>query len=135
MVSTFSPGPLLGQTFPLADGVRVRLRLAHFSDRSAIADLLGRHSLDGARDDGEADRLVRFDPRRRYVLCACALIKSTERLVGVGAIDLRAEPVEDPDLMVIDPEVWAGRQAEALTELLWGALVGAARSVAQGRAA
>ncbi len=146
MASSFTAGPLLGQTFPLADDVRVRLRLAHFSDRRAIADLLARHGQDLlAREDHDpvpgdwmADRLVQFDPRRRYVLCACALIGSTERLVGVGAIDLDGDEVGEPDLIVVDSELGEEPEpllAEALTGLLWGALVGAAQAAARSRAA
>jgi hypothetical protein len=136
--SAFIPGPLLGQTFPQADGVHVRLRLAHFSDRRMIAELLARHGRDAALQDGLAERLVQFDPRRRYVLCACALIDGTERLVGVGAIDLDADGGGDPDLMVVDSELGGAADpllTEALTGLLWGALVGAAQAVVRARAA
>jgi hypothetical protein len=146
MAPSFVPGPLLGQTFPLTDTVRVRLRLAHFNDRRAIAGLLARHGQDLlAREGGEpvesrwvADRLVQFDPRRRYVLCACALIDSSERLVGVGAIDLEGEDTGEPDLIVVDSELGESPDpllTEALTGLLWGALVGAAQAAARSRAA
>lgn len=138
MASNFISGPLLGQTFPLSDDVRVRLRLAHFSDRPKIAALLARQPREGAPNEGLAEQLVQFDPRRRYVLCACALIDGAERLVGVGAIDLDHHEVSDPDLMVIDSEVDAVAEplvTEALTGLLWGALVGAAQAVVRARAA
>ena len=140
MARSFIPGPLLGQTFPLSDGVRVRLRLAHFSDGPAIAALIARtEGGDGADPHARvADRLVQFDPRRRYVLCACALIDSSERLVGVGAIDLGTGEVAEPDLMLIDPELdeaTGPQHTEALTGLLWGALVGAAQAVVRARAA
>jgi hypothetical protein len=138
MASAFNSGPLLGQTFPLADDVRVSLRLAHYSDRQRIAGLLERHGSDRQGDGVQAGRLVQFDPRRRYVLCACALIEGSERLVGVGAIDLDADPVAEPDLIVIDSELGdavSDQVSEALTGLLWGALVGAAQAAARARAA
>lgn len=138
MAFVFTPSPLLGQTFPLGDGIRVRLRLAHFSDRAAIADLLNRQGPQGAPNPRIAERLVQFDPRRRYVVCACALIDSTERLAGVGAIDLDPAAATEPDLLVIDEELAGARDpqfSEALTGLLWGALVGAAQASARARAA
>lgn len=146
MASGFVGAPLLGQIFPLADGIRVRLRLAHFSDRREIARLLVRQGqdplaqdgLDPARGESVADRLVQFDPRRRYVLCASALIDSTEQLVGVGAIDLDGEEAGEPDLLVVDSELGQSPDSlltEALTGLLWGALVGAAQAAARSRAA
>ena len=61
---------------------------------------------------GLADHLVQFDPRLRYVLCACALIDSSERLVGVGAIELATGerfPIlyEDRSVLAIDkPRDW-----------------------------
>jgi hypothetical protein len=86
----------------------------------------------------EARRLVQFDPRRCYVVCACALIDSSERLVGVGAIEMTADEASEPDLMIVAPELaeLADPQvSEALTGLLWGALVGAAQAAARARAA
>jgi hypothetical protein len=136
VTSSFIPGPLLGQTFPLGDDIRVRLRLAHFSDRRAIAGLLAHHGPE--LQDGLAGRLVQFDPRRRYVLCACALVGGAERVVGVGAIDLDQDEFGEPDLLVVDSEVPGAADpliTEALTGLLWGALVGAAQAVGRGRAA
>jgi hypothetical protein len=139
MASRFTPSPLLGQSFPLGDAISVRLRLVHFSDRRAIADLLARHGPGQAgEDDRLADGLVQFDPRRRYVLCACALIESSERLVGLGAIDLYGPPPVEPDLVVVDAELGEGTDpaiTEALAGLLWGALVGAAAAAARSRAA
>ena len=138
MVSRPAPSPLLGQTFPLADGVSVRLRLAHFSDWPAIAQLMTHESVDVSPGAPDARRLVQFDPRRCYVLCACALIDSAERLVGVGAIDLTADGAGEPDLLIVDPELATTTDpqvSEALTGLLWGALVGAAQAAARGRAA
>ncbi len=86
----------------------------------------------------EARRLVQFDPRRCYVVCACALIGSTERLVGVGAIGMTDDGVGEPDVMIVDPELSEATDpqvSEAVTGLLWGALVGAAQAAARARAA
>jgi hypothetical protein len=131
-------GPLLGQTFPLAQGIGVRLRLARFSDWPSIAELFSRHGADRAQAGPQARRLIQFDPRRSYVVCACALIDSTERLVGMGTIDLTADGAGEPDLVVLDPElaeISDPQVNEALTGLLWGALVSAAQSAARSRAA
>lgn len=138
MASRPAPSPLLGQTFPLAEGVDVRLRLAHFSDWPAIAQLMTHESADVSPGAPDARRLVQFDPRQCYVLCACALIDSAERLVGVGAIDLTADGAGEPDLLIVDPELATATDpqvSEALSGLLWGALVGAAQAAARGRAA
>ena len=138
MASSFTRGPLLGQTFPLGEGVDVRLRLAHFSDWPAIAKLMTHPSTEIAQPAPEARRLVQFDPRRCYVVCASALIGSTERLVGVGAIGMTADRVGEPDVMIVDPELGEATDpqvSEALTGLLWGALVGAAQGAARARAA
>ena len=124
------PNAFLGQSVPTADGLRVRLRLARTTDVGAIAELFARRGQDLTVDDLEAGRVVQFDPRRRYVLCATALIDSSERLVGVGAIDLDSESVGEPDLLVFDP--LAGG---AVGELLWNALVRAAEVAVRGRAA
>jgi hypothetical protein len=86
----------------------------------------------------DARRLVQFDPRRCYVLCACALIGSTERLVAVGSIDLTPDSAGEPDALIVDPEmaeITDPQVSEALTGLLWGALVGAAQAAARARAA
>jgi hypothetical protein len=117
---------LLGQTLALDGGLRVRLRLARFSDAAAIRALNGRH---GASPGLRAERLVQFDPRRRYVVCATALIDSTEQLVGLGAIDLDAQAADAPDLLISDP-----RAGDAVAHLLWRCLVDA-RAAARSRAA
>jgi hypothetical protein len=138
VASSFTPGPLLGQTFPLAEGVAVRLRLAHFSDWPAIAELMTRQPAETGEAIPEARRLVQFDPRRCYVLCACALIGSAERIVGVGAIEMAAEEAGEPSVLIVDPElaeITDPEVSERLTGLLWGALVGATRAAARGRAA
>jgi len=138
MASHFTAGPLLGQSFPLADGVDVRLRLAHFNDWPAIAKLMSAQNPELTPTAPDARRLVQFDPRRYYVLCACALIDSSERLVGVGAIDMTGDATGEPDVLIVDPELveFTNAQAgEALTGLLWGALVGAAQAAARARAA
>ena len=138
MPSSFTPGPLLGKTFELAEGVRVRLRLAHFSDWPSIAQLIIDHGAEPAQAGAEARRLVQFDPRQSYVVCACALIDSTERLVAVGAIDLTTAVAGEPDVLIVDPElaqITTDQVSEALTGLLWGALGGAAQAAARARAA
>src|SRR5437016_451586 len=103
MAESWITGALMGHTFHLDSGTRVRLRLARSSDVRAIGDLLARNA--GVPDDVGALELVQFDPRARYVVCAAALIDGREQLVGVGAIDLVSDEVAEPDLLVVDPEV------------------------------
>ena len=122
MVESFNPGPLVGRTYSLPDGLRVRLRLSRPRDAAAIARLIERdpQTLDVAR-------LVRFDPRRRAIICATALIDATETMIGVGAIDLDAA---EPHTLVVADELDG-----ALRELLGEALVCYANAVASRRVA
>jgi hypothetical protein len=111
MDRSFESGALLGHVYTLQDGLPVRLRLARGSDAPAIRTLLERH---GGTDDLEPARLVYFDPRRRFVLCAAGLVDGTEMLLGVGAISLGAT---DPDLLLVAdgcPEEVAGLLHRAL---------------------
>ena len=118
MAERFESGALLGHVYTLRGGLPVRLRLARSSDAPAVRALLERQ---GRTGDLEPARLVHFDPRRRYVLCATGLVDKTEVLLGVGAISL--DGAREPDLLVVDAE----RRAE-VTELLRGALVACARA-------
>jgi len=77
---------------PLPSGARVRLRLPVRADTDALRALVGAE---------QAERLLRFDPRRRAVLCALDF----EALVGVGAVELR--PGATPDVLAGDDEVIA----------------------------
>jgi hypothetical protein len=119
---------LLGDSYPLRDGFRVRLRMARSSDAAPIRGLLDR--VDFAAGDLDLARLVQFDPRRRCVLCAAALIDSTETLVGVGSIALDTGGLPEPDTLVVAEE-----HAEGVAELLAGALMDRAAYAAQARAA
>ena len=74
-----------------------------------------------AAEELDVARLVRFDPRRRLVICATALVGSRESIVGIGAIGSRAGPADRPDTLVVDAE-----QTEGLDELLARALLGRA---------
>ena len=124
MEGSFFPGALLGHVYELDDGTNVRLRLARGSDTHAVRELL-----EGDRQDLSVARLLHFDPRREYVLCATALLDGRETLLGVGAIKLDGEGAE-PDLLVM------GEQAgEQLHRLLRDALAGTARSISRSRAA
>lgn len=125
MAFSFDPGALLGASYPLHDGTRARLRLARCSDAAAIATLLGVDERDLA-----VKRLVQFDPRRRYVLCATTLTGEGERLIGVGAIafeDAVEEPA--PDVLVVHPG------SAGLADLLSAALIGSAEVLTRARAA
>ena len=123
MPDQIDTGALLARTYQLPNRQRVRLRLARRSDVRGLRALLEQRGIEPSPLDVE--RLVRYDPQRRLVLCATAPIAGTEAVVGVGAIELRA-PLSEPDTIVVDE-----RLAEVLAELLAAALVGrAARRVA-----
>jgi hypothetical protein len=129
MVHSFDPGALLGSSYPLPDGTRVRLRLAAASDLRRLCRLLERSGYHGEAEL-EAARLIRFDPRRRLVLCAATLIDRSEEVIGVGAIDLDDAPELTPDMLIV-----AGEFSADVRELLAGALVGRAQALANRRAA
>lgn len=116
----FDPGALMARHYALADGPRVCLRLARVRDRDGIQRL---HEANGiAIDELELARLVRFDPRRRLVICATALLNGSETIVGIGAMELDGELA--PWLLLVDA------RAEGLHELVQGALVGHAQALA-----
>jgi hypothetical protein len=120
------PGALLGHSFPLGDGPRVRLRLARMRDLPAIRALFERRGV--VADELERARLVRVDPRDRIVICATALIGSGEKIVGIGAIDVEPTAAIEPSVLVVDD-----RASEGLDRLLAGALIGRARALTRGR--
>src|SRR6201995_135 len=122
MAESFEPGALLGHVYTLADGLPVRLRLARSSDAAAIKRLLAEEGRGGS--DLDTARLVHFDPRRRYVVCATGLVASTELLRAGGAASPDGAP--DPDLLVVGPQ-----RPQELAELLRRALM----AWATGRAA
>lgn len=124
MPESFTPGALLGHVYELDDGTCVRLRLARGSDIRALRELLERDS-----QDLSVARLLHFDPRREYVLCATALLDRRETLLGIGAIKLDGEGTE-PDLLVIND-----RAGEQLRSLLRDALIATASSVGRSSAA
>lgn len=102
--------------------------MTQLRDAPAIRALLERGGLDP--EDLEVARLVRFDPRTRVVICATALIGSSDTLVGVGAIGLDVNPQAEPDTLVVDAQLTDG-----LDQLLRRALVGRAGAIARARAA
>lgn len=106
-------GALLGRTYPLPDGTRVRLRMLHASDLPALRKLFAERGV--LAGDVALARLVRHDPRTRAVICAAAQVGGGEQLVGVvgGQVDGEAEL----DTLVVDPSF-----VEGLPELLVGAL-------------
>ena len=95
------------RTYPLQDGLRVRLRLAWRGDAAAVADLLARRGVQAG--DLEIGRLLAFDPASRIVLCAFAPIDGCETLVGIGAMDLDEEA--EPDALVVDERLAGGLSA------------------------
>jgi hypothetical protein len=132
MVSAFDPGALLSHVYKLPRGPRVRLRLVQRRDVAGIHALLAQRGTEP--EELEVRRLMHFDPRRRVVICATALLGAAETLVGLGSIEVgdgsrsMAEP--EPDLLVVDEQLTDG-----LDELLRAALNGRARALARARAA
>jgi hypothetical protein len=120
------PQALLGGYHVIQRDLRLRLRLARSSDRDAIQRLIDAHGNGGV--EFQLGSLVHFDPRRRYVLCASALIDSTETVVGLGVIEFDGEDASTPSV-VVDP-----RYPE-VAELLSQALSARAREAARARAA
>jgi hypothetical protein len=112
------PGALLSRSYELPSGPRVRLRLAQRSDLAGFRTLFAQRGVPAT--DFELERLVRYDPRRRIVVCAMAPIRGAETVVGVGAIDLDADA--EPETVVVDE-----RLTDGLGKLLAEALVQRAR--------
>ena len=122
MTHPVDTGALLARSYALPYGPRVRLRLARRSDLPAIRALLERRGVPAS--ELSLDRLVRYDPRRRVVMCASALVGGTETIVGIGAVDLADGA--DPETLVIDERLTGG-----LGELLGAALVRRAQTHAR----
>jgi hypothetical protein len=118
---SFDPGALLGASYSLAHGGRVRLRLLAVSDTPALRALVRAQGHDP--DELRWVRLRHYHPRREVVLCALA----AERLVGIGAMPIDASA---PALLVADEAA-----APGVTELLSGALTGRAQSLVRLRTA
>ncbi|HEY2161150.1 MAG TPA: hypothetical protein VGH24_07590 [Solirubrobacteraceae bacterium] len=122
MPAQFNRVALLGGSYDVRNGFRVRLRMARSSDVAPIRALLER-----SRGTGELELvpLVQFDPRRRCVICATALIDGAETLVGVGSIALDGDGLSDPDTLLV-----ADEHADEIGVLLADAL--AARAAISG---
>ena len=118
VLDQLDPGALLSRTYQLPAGPRVRLRLARRSDLPALRALLEQRGVEASAL--ALERLVRYDPRHRLVLCATAPLSGTEAIVGVGAIELDGRTLE-PDTVVVDD-----RLTDGLADLLAAALVGRA---------
>ena len=86
----------------------VRLRLPHRADADGLRDLCARH-----RADCDPERLLRFDPRERAVICATAGIGAAERIVGVGAVRLCQGCA--PEVLLADDEAVGDALRGALT--------------------
>jgi hypothetical protein len=122
MIESLDTGALLSRTYQLPAGPRVRLRYARRSDLPGLRALLEQRGIEPT--ELELARLVRYDPRRRAVICATAPIGGTELIVGVGAIEL--EEKAPPETLVVDESLTDG-----LADLLAAALVGRARAHAR----
>jgi hypothetical protein len=123
----------MARYYVLPRGPRVCLRLARVRDLAGIEDLFMRQGLFPSQI--ELARLVRSDPRKQVVITAVALVDSTERILGVGVIQVDALRVDggadpEPVLLLVDDELTDG-----LEELLRNALTARARTLARARAA
>lgn len=128
MAFDFDPGALLANFYSLPRGPRVCLRLARVRDQRGLEALFAAHGITAHEVD--LARLVRSDPRRQLVICATALIGSSETVVGVGALPLDGDGPLRPSLLLVDEEL-----TEGLDELLHDALLGRAKALRRGRAA
>lgn len=126
MAERRDPGALLAHYHPLPRGPRVCLRLARPRDLAGVADLCAREGR--PVDQLFLARLVSFELLSQLVLCATALVDSTEMVLGVGAVELD-RPAE-PTLVVVDEA-----RTEGLDELLSEALITHATALVQARAA
>jgi len=126
MSPAHDPGALLARYYSLPSGPRVRLRLVRSRDRDGIRQLFAAQG--HVADELELARLVAFDVPRRLVLVATALIDTTEKVVGVGAIELGE--ASGPALVLVDEAL-----ADGLRPLLSDALIGHAGALARARAA
>jgi N-acetylglutamate synthase-like GNAT family acetyltransferase len=122
MAQSIDTGALLSRSYALPAGPRVRLRLARRSDSEGIRTLLDQRDVEAS--EIAVNRLVRYDPWQRVVICATAPLGGTETIVGVGAIDLEDDC--EPDTVVVDE-----RLTEGLGELLAEALTQRARAHAR----
>lgn len=127
MQEGFDPGALLARSFALPRGPRVCLRLARIRDRVGVEALLEARGV--AAGSVQIATLLRSAPRERVVICATALIDGEERIVGIGATDVDADPAP-PLLLVVDELV-----TEGLAELIAAALESRAVALARDRAA
>lgn len=106
---------LLDTHITLPSGDRVRLRMPHLRDAAGLQELLVRLGLDTG--DFDARRTLRFDPRRRAIVCATRWTAGGEVLVGVGGLTYLDGEI---DLLLTDEELAPGLAA-VLQELLGAA--------------
>jgi hypothetical protein len=100
MSATASNSDLFARSHRLDGGVRVRLRLAHSGDERALRDLIERLGYEPS--SSVLQELVRFDPQRRAITCASALVGGRERILGFGWIDL--ESPRRASTVVVEPD-------------------------------
>jgi hypothetical protein len=82
---------LLFRAHTLSSGLRVRVRLPQRGDLAGLLDLHDRAGR--ATTEMGAQRLLRYDPRARVVVCATAWVDGAERLVGFAAAEAGEELV------------------------------------------
>src|SRR3954453_6650563 len=108
-----APLPVFPRSTALPNGLRVRVRLPHGSDRAALRDLHERAGV--PLDELALTRLLRVDPRRRCALVATAWVSGAQSVVGFADCDV---PPGDELGIVTDPAF-----GEELPELLGDALL------------
>ena len=102
------------------------LRLARRRDLAAVSELYERVGIPVPQL--ALARLVSFELLSQLVLCATALVDSTEMVLGIGAIELQRP--DEPTLVGVDDD-----RTEGVGELLTAALVSHATALAEARAA
>ena len=124
------PGTLLATTHRAKDGLRVRLRLARPTDALRMGAFIERLDpeavarafppVPGAPDP--VRRLTFFDPRRRVVLVATALLEGAETIVGVAEVALT-----HPGVAVLASVVDEAHRRRGIGTLLGDAIAALAR--------
>ncbi len=107
---------------PLPDGTLISMRRVRLRDLDALRSLAAHAGV--LCEEFELARLVRSDPAERLVLCATALVESTETVVGIGVIELGASATM-PSLILVEPA-----HGRPLAALLAEELVEQARAAA-----
>jgi acetyltransferase len=121
------PGTLMATTHEVADGVRVRLRLARPSDTERVRAFLEglspetRHRRFFTAMPAIPEHVVRhftyFDPRERLIVVAVTMVGASEHIVGLADVALLNTGVAELAVVVDDDRQQQG-VGKLLTEVI-----------------